>query len=274
MARIPITPERQLRIVKATRLGLSGLDVAAYAYVPLPILDRWLATGEGATRGKARDLYLAVRQARADFRLGIQAGLLKAAKGGSIRAAEMLLEIGRDTDPRALAEGAVSDAADSVDFGILEGLSDAQMAAARLMVSGQRRTTKQIAFEVGVPPGTLSHWKSDPRFAGAVKNLRVQLHRITVHALVRGATAGAYAQEEALYCLRIELQRCQDIDEMVKITRSINSLATALQDRGGYPRTERTEIETVESSTLPRPHEETRDDQLRQRLRLLRDQTG
>lgn len=270
MARIPLSANRHQRIVTATKLGLAGSDVAAYAHIPVEVLDRWLRDGAVATRGKQRDLYLAVQQARADFRLGVQAGLLKAAKAGNTKAAALLLELGRDANPSSSPDEALADAVDSVDFGILEGLSDAQMTAARMMVSGKRMTTKQIASKIGVPPSTLSHWKGDPRFADAVRGLREQLHRVTVHSIVRGATAGVLAQEESLHRLRVQLARADDVDEMVKLTRAINLIATSLQDRGGYPRTERKEIETTDASSAPRPHREESTDELRARIRLLK----
>ena len=225
--------------------------------------------GDQAASGKMRELVHAVRRARAEFRLGVQAGLLKSAKEGNTRAAELLLKLGEDSTPIPLTEVALQDAADSVDFAILEGLSDAQMTAARMMVSGKRRTTKQIAAEIGVPPSTLSHWKSDPRFADAVKGLREQLHRVTVHSIVRGATSGVLAQEESLYRLRVELQRSEDVDEIVKLTRSINAIATALQDRGGYPRTERKEVATTEEANA-RPHLDLPTDELRAKVARLR----
>ena len=269
MARVTITADRHLRIVTATKLGLSGIDAAAYAYVPLASMERWLLEGSIAGRGKQRELFLAVQQAKAEFRLGVQAGLLKSAKNGNTRAAELLLRMARDAESAVSPKSSLEDPSESVDFSILTGLSDAQMAAARLMVSGVRHTTKEIAAKVGVPPGTLSHWKGDPRFAQAVYSLRQQLHRLTIQSIVQGATSGVLAQQEALRRLREHLALSDDVEDTVKLSKAINTIATSLQDRGGYPRVEKREVESTLIADAPRPHREEKTEDIRARIRLL-----
>jgi len=66
------------------------------------------------------------------------------------------------------------------------------------------------------------------------------------------------------------LLRVSDTDELVKVARTINTIATALQDRGGYPKTERTE--QVPESTDPRPHKDKSTEELRAKIRLLKGQ--
>ena len=262
-----ISMDMKLRVVRAVKLGMTGQDVADYAGVPLIHLRKWLREGELATKGKKRDLYRAVQRARADFRVNIQAGLIKAAQEGNVRAHELLLETGRNVDLCQSPAERLYDAIESIDLSVLDGLSDTQQYAARLLVSGTRYTNQQLADTLGIPLGTLLTWKRDHRFIAALQNLRAQIHKLTMTAIVRGATTGVLAQEEALHRLRLEMLRASAPEDVVRLSRAINAIATSLQDRGGYPKTERTEI--AQPAEDPRPHKDMSTDDIRAQLRLL-----
>ena len=271
MARKPLTPEIQHRLVTAYKIGLSQNDAAAYARVAPHVLERWLADGQVAERGKSRALWMALNQARADFRLGLKAGLMKSAKDGNTRAAEVLLQSVRESNFRAMTKPAIKDPTELVDFGVLEGLSEAQMTAVRLLVSGTRHTLKEVAKKVGIPKSTLAHWRSDPKFQEAIDKLRRQIHQFTVQSFIQGATEGVLAQQEALFLLRQQLNQPDlNVDDAVKIAKTINALAVSMQDRGGYPRIERREVQVEHSDEMPRPLKDESTEDLRDRLRLLK----
>lgn len=80
------------RLCDAIKLGAHVADACAYAGLGESTFYRWMAEGESASQGAARDFWEAVTRARAEGRAGLLAIIEKAARDGDWKAAAWKLE--------------------------------------------------------------------------------------------------------------------------------------------------------------------------------------
>lgn len=87
-----LSPADLAAVARDVQLGLSLRDACAAAGVPYQALRAAVGNGARAKGGKAREVYLAVREAQAKYRRQVQAAILVAAKKGAPGALERLCD--------------------------------------------------------------------------------------------------------------------------------------------------------------------------------------
>lgn len=164
-----------------------------------------------------------------------------------------------------------------------------QMQAAAMLVDGTR-THAEIAALIGVDRKTITRWKQDPVFASVMSDLEHQARQQAMQALARGAEEAVLGNREATLFARsvigtglrllkrLEEEGAESAPDAATVEKVLDKALVAarvlgsasgklLMDAGGFPKTERVEVNDTTERDAVRSVDKAR--AARDRLRLV-----